>query len=429
MQLIIIVTVLLLGLYMAWNIGANDFANSMADAVGSGSISIRGAIILGSICEFAGSTLVGAHVTDTIRKGIVDTAHFATFPHLLILGMFCALLSTALWLNIATRMGMPVSTTHAIVGAVAGLGLVSIGCEAVRWIKIGQIVISWFISPLFGGLLSFILFKLITHYILGQKNPVSRAVRYAPAVVFLVTAVVAFSSLYQGLDQVLKNTRFQVTNTSVAIMAVVVALLFAFLSRFPIKRFLKGNEDRSLGEQLQIIEKIFAPLVVITSCSVAFAHGANDVANAMGPVAAVLEILRTGAVEMRVQVPFWILAMGGCGIVLGLSTFGYRVMATIGTKITQLTPSRGVAADIATTVTVLGCSLLKLPVSTTHTIVGAIIGVGMARGLGAINRRVTRDIFGSWLITVPVSGVLTAGLFLLARLLHLDILVRQAISR
>jgi PiT family inorganic phosphate transporter len=170
-------------------------------------------------------------------------------------------------------------------------------------------------------------------------------------------------------------------------------------------------------------------LVVITSCSVAFAHGANDVANAMGPVAAVLEILRTGAVEMRVQVPFWILAMGGCGIVLGLSTFGYRVMATIGTKITQLTPSRGVAADIATTVTVLGSSLLKLPVSTTHTIVGAIIGVGMARGLGAINRRVTRDIFGSWLITVPVSGVLTAGLFLLARLLHLDILVRQAISR
>jgi PiT family inorganic phosphate transporter len=343
--------------------------------------------------------------------------------------MFCALLSTALWLNIATRMGMPVSTTHAIVGAVAGLGLVSIGWEAVQWIKIGQIVISWFISPLFGGLLSFILFKLITHYILGQKNPVSRAVRYAPAVVFLVTAVVAFSSLYQGLDQVLKNTRFQVTNTSVAIMAVVVALLFAFLSRFPIKRFLKGNEDRSLGEQLQIIEKIFAPLVVITSCGVAFAHGANDVANAMGPVAAVLEILRTGAVEMRVQVPFWILAMGGCGIVLGLSTFGYRVMATIGTKITQLTPSRGVAADIATTVTVLGCSLLKLPVSTTHTIVGAIIGVGMARGLGAINRRVTRDIFGSWLITVPVSGVLTAGLFLLARLLHLDILVRQAISR
>jgi PiT family inorganic phosphate transporter len=199
MQLIIIVTVLLLGLYMAWNIGANDFANSMADAVGSGSISIRGAIILGSICELAGSTLVGAHVTDTIRKGIVDPAHFATFPHLLILGMFCALLGTAIWMNIATRMGMPVSTTHAIVGAVAGLGLVSIGWEAVQWIKIGQIVISWFISPLFGGLLSFILFKLITHYILGQKNPVSSAVRYAPAIVFLVTAVVAFYSLYQCL--------------------------------------------------------------------------------------------------------------------------------------------------------------------------------------------------------------------------------------
>ena len=182
-----------------------------------------------------------------------------------------------------------------------------------------------------------------------------------------------------------------------------------------------------MGDQLQIVERIFAPLVVITSCSVAFAHGANDVANAMGPVAAVLEIVRTGTVQMRVQVPFWILALGGCGIVLGLSTFGYRVMTTIGTKITQLTPSRGVAADIATAVTVLGCSLLKLPVSTTHTIVGAIIGIGMARGLGAINRRVTRDIFGSWLITVPASGLLSAGLFFLARLFQLEALVRQAI--
>ena len=195
MQLIIIVSVLLLGLYMAWNIGANDFANSMADAVGSKAISIRGAIILGSICELAGSTLVGAHVTDTIRKGIVDPAHFAPFPHLLILGMFCALLGTAIWLNIATWMGMPVSTTHAIVGAVAGLGLVSIGWEAVQWIKIGQIVLSWFISPTFGGVLSFSLFKLITHHILGQKNPVASAVRYAPVVVFLVI-VVAVSHLF-----------------------------------------------------------------------------------------------------------------------------------------------------------------------------------------------------------------------------------------
>lgn len=428
-QLIIIVAVLLLGFYMAWNIGANDFANSMGDAVGSRSISIPGAIILGSICEFAGSTLVGVHVTDTIRKGIVDPSHFSAFPRLLILGMFCALLGTALWLNLATWMGMPVSTTHAIVSAVAGLGLVSVGWSSVQWSKMGQIVLSWFISPVSGGLISFLLFKLIVRFILGQKKPVASAVRYTPAVVFLVAAVVTFSAMYKSLGHVLKNTPFWGTNTSAAILAMVIAVLFTLLSRLLIARFLKGNENRPLGEQLQTIEKIFAPLVVITSCSVAFAHGANDVANAIGPVAAILKILRTGDVEMSPQVPFWVLALGGAGIVVGLATFGYRVMATIGTKITQLTPSRGVAADLATAFTVLGCSLLKLPVSTTHTIVGAIVGVGLARGLGAINQKVTRDIFGSWLITVPASGFLTAGLFLLGRLFHLDTLISQAISR
>ncbi len=429
MQPIIIGSVLALGLYMAWNIGANDFANAMGAAVGSRAISIRGAIILSSLCEIAGSTLVGVHVTDTVRRGIVDPAHFSAFPYLLVLGMACVLLGTAIWLNVATWMGVPVSTTHAIVGAVAGFGLVAVGWASVRWFKIGQIVLSWFISPFLGGLLSFVLFKLIVHFILGQSKPVASAVRYTPAVVFLVVAVVVFSSMYKSLGHMLINTRFPLTNLVAAFIAVAVALLVAFLSRFPIARLLKGNENQSLGDQLRIIEKIFAPLVVVTSCSVAFAHGTNDVANAIGPVAVVIDVLRTSSVEIGSRVPFWILAFGGCGIVAGLCTFGYRVMATIGTKITQLTPSRGVAADVATAITVLGCSLLKLPVSTTHTIVGAIIGVGLARGLGAINRKVTRDIFGSWLITVPASGLLTAGLFLLSRFFHLDDLISHALVR
>jgi PiT family inorganic phosphate transporter len=427
MQLALIAVTLALGLYMAWNIGANDFANSMGDAVGSRSVSIRFAVVLGTVCEFAGSTLVGSHVADTVRKGIVDPAFFAPYPELLVLGMLCALLGTALWLNIATWLGMPVSTTHGIVGAVAGLGVVAIGWLAVEWVRIAGIVASWFISPVLGGLLAFLLFKAITALILAHEKPLVRAVHYAPLVVFLVAAVVVFSTLYKSMGPLLRKVRFMPPDVLAVVAALAAAGMLALLSRFFIARYLRGNEGKSLSEQLQRIERVFAPLVVLTSSSVAFAHGANDVANAIGPVAAIFDVYRTGTVAASARVPLWILAFGGFGIVLGLATFGYRVMDTIGTRITQLTPSRGVAADLATVSTVLACSLLKLPVSTTHTIVGAIIGVGLARGLGAVNRKVTRDIFGSWLITVPASALMTAGLYLLARLLHLEVFIRQAL--
>jgi len=429
MQPALIAVTLALGLYMAWNIGANDFANSMGDAVGSGSVSIRFAVVLGAICEFAGSTLVGSHVADTVRKGIVDPSYFTSSPELLVLGMLCALLATALWLNIATWMGMPVSTTHGIVGAVAGLGVAAIGWSSVEWGRIATIVASWFISPALGGLLAFLLFKAITALILAQEKPLARAVQYAPLVVFLVAAVVAFSTLYRSLDPFLRKVRFMPPDILAVLAALVAAGLLSLLSRFLIARYLRGDEDKPLSEQLRRIERAFAPLVVLTSSSVAFAHGANDVANAIGPVAAIFDVFKTGSVAASAHVPLWILAFGGFGIVLGLATFGYRVMYTIGTRITQLTPSRGVAADLATVSTVLACCLLKLPVSTTHTIVGAIIGVGLARGLGAVNRKVTRDIFGSWLITVPAAALMTAGLYLLARLLHLEAFIRQALPR
>jgi PiT family inorganic phosphate transporter len=429
MHLALIAVTLALGLYMAWNIGANDFANSMGDAVGSRSVSIRFAVVLGAICEFAGSTLVGSHVADTVRKGIVDPTYFASTPELLVLGMLCALLGTALWMNIATWLGMPVSTTHGIVGAVAGLGVAAIGWYSVEWGRIATIVASWFISPVLGGLLAFLLFKAITALILGQEKPLVRAVQFAPLVVFLVAAVVVFSTLYKSLDPFLRKVRFMPPAILAVLAALVVAALLALLSRFLIARYLRGNEDNSLSEQLRRIERVFAPLVVLTSSSVAFAHGANDVANSIGPVAAIFDVFKTGTVAVSAHVPLWILAFGGIGIVLGLATFGYRVMYTIGTRITQLTPSRGVAADLATVSTVLTCSLLKLPVSTTHTIVGAIIGIGLARGLGAVNRKVIRDIFGSWLITVPAAALVTVGLYLLARLLHLEGFIRQVLPR
>lgn len=425
MELIILATAAL-GLYMAWTIGANDFANSMGDAVGSGAITIRQAVVLGAICELAGSILVGAHVTDTVRKGIVSPEHLQAVPELLALGMICALLASALWLHIATWWGMPVSTTHSIVGAVAGFGVVAAGWSSVEWGKMGEIVASWVISPIAGGVLAYTVFKLISHLILGRERPLEAAVRFAPAAVFAVVAVVTSSILFRGLDHLLKRHDIVISDPAAVLITCGVGLVCAVVSRLLISRYLRGNEHLPLTEQLRLVERVFTPMVALTSCSVAFAHGANDVANAIGPVAAIIDILRTGSVQMKVFVPLWILLLGGFGIILGLSTYGYKVLRTIGTRITQLTPSRGVAADLATVTTVLVCTRMKLPVSTTHTIVGAIIGIGFARGLGAINGKVTRDIFNSWFVTVPASALMTIGLFLAGRGLHLDAVIRNA---
>lgn len=426
MELIIIGGTVLLGLYMAWTIGANDFANSMGDAVGSKAIKIWQAVILGALCEFAGSTLVGAHVTDTVRKGIVDPNLLAGSPELFAYGMICCLLASALWLHIATWWGMPVSTTHSIVGAVAGFGIVAVGWKAVAWWKMGEIVASWFISPIAGGVIAYLLFKLTTRLILGRDRPLVAAVRNAPFFVFLTAFIVSTSTLYRGLNQVFQKHHINLTDRLSLVLAAAIAIVCAVISKFFISRYLRGNERKPLDEQLHMVERIFTPLVVITSCSVAFAHGANDVANAVGPLAAVVDVVRTGTVKMSVAVPIWVLALGGVGIVLGLGTYGHKVLATIGTKITQLTPSRGVAADLGVATTVLVCSRMKLPVSTTHTIVGAVIGVGLARGLSAVNREVTRDIFNSWFVTVPAAGLLTVVLFLAGRAVGVDQLIRQA---
>ena len=425
----------LLGLYMAWTIGANDVANSMADAVGSKSVTVRNAIILAGICEFAGAVLVGSHVTQTVRQGIVDPVALTSLPGLtaqegvalLALGMMAALLAAAIWLHIATWFGMPVSTTHSIVGAVAGFGVVAAGWSAVHWGKLGQIVASWFISPVAGAILAFIIFKYVSKFILGCERPARAAVRMTPPLVFFLVGVVVLAIRYKGLKHVMKgkeDASWLSGNQGALLIAVVLGIVGAIVSRALISRKLRAHFRIPLAGQLESVERTFAPLVVLTSCTVAFAHGANDVANAVGPLAAVAEILRTGKVEPTVAVPLWILAIGGLGIVLGLATYGYRVMLMVGSKITVLTPSRGVAADMAALTTVLTCSLMGLPVSTTHTLVGAILGVALARGHGSVNKRVTRNIFGSWLITVPAAALLAIVFFLLGKLFLLDHIVR-----
>ncbi|MCK4283458.1 MAG: inorganic phosphate transporter [Candidatus Brocadiae bacterium] len=419
MAFIVIGIAVLLGLYMAWGIGANDVANSMADAVGSRAITIKRAVIAAGICEFAGALLVGSHVTDTVRKGIVSTEQLAGSPETLVIGMACALLAAAVWLHVATWMGVPVSTTHSIIGAVAGFGVVAAGWGAVHWGKIGQIVASWFISPVAGGILAFIIFKLISRSILGRERPARAAIKVTPYIVFFAVVVVVLATVYKGLQHIVAERAAWLSGHVAVLLSLGIGLAAALVARILLKRYLSGRDRLSWADQVELVERVFAPLVVITSCSVAFAHGANDVANAVGPLAAVVDIVRSGTVQMKVHVPAWILALGGAGIVLGLATYGYRVMHTVGTKITQITPSRGVAADIAATTTVLICTRLKLPVSTTHTLVGAIMGIGLARGLGAVNKRVARDIFTSWLITVPAAALLSIVFFLVARLLLL----------
>lgn len=429
MVVFFIIFTVLLGLYMAWTIGANDVANSMADAVGSESCTIRQAVIAAGVCEFAGAVLVGAHVTDTVRKGIVDTNALTSLPHmtdaqgaaLFVLGMMSALMAAAIWLHIATLFGMPVSTTHSIVGAVAGFGIVAAGWGAVHWGKMGQIVASWFISPIFGGMFSFILFKLVSRLILGHDRPTHAATRFTPYLVFFTFFIVVAAIVFKGLKHLIAEDKVIWLTDSVALtIAVTIGVLMALLSKVYLSRSLKKYFRVPLSEQLERVERVFAPLVFMTSCTVAFAHGANDVANAVGPLAAVVEIFRSGNVQMKVQVPTWVLMLGGGGIVIGLAMYGYRVMTTVGKKITIITPSRGLAADIAAMTTVLICSRLKLPVSTTHTLVGAIIGVAFARGHGAVNKDVTRNILGSWLITVPAAALLAVILFLLGRTILMD---------
>lgn len=415
----------LLGLYLAWNIGGNDFANSMGDAVGSRAITVGRAVVLGGLSELLGSILAGSHVTHTVRGGIVDPSGFAPCPEMFALGMMSALFGTALWLHVATWMGVPVSTTHAIVGGVAGFGLAAAGWHAVSWAKMGSIVASWVVSPVCGAVVAFLCFKVIVKVILGTPQPLEAAQRYGPGIVFVVVGV----ALGSVLSKTPSHSALAVLSSNAWVASAGtcgVAGVCALATRLLLARKVARYRRVALRHQLVLVEGVFAPLVVLTSCSVAFAHGANDVANAVGPVSGVLLVLKSGAVRADAPVPWWLMTLGGCGIVVGLATYGYRVMQTVGTKITQLTPSRGVAADVAASTTVMACTLLGLPVSTTHVIVGAIVGVGFARGLGAVDRRVVRHIVASWLVTVPVAGLLTALLFLLGQAVGLPQVIRAS---
>ena len=466
-EIVLLGLALLFGFYMAWSVGANDVANAMGTSVGSGALTLKQAVMLAAILEFSGAFFVGSHVSETVRKGIIDTQSFNDQPMLLAYGMLAAMLAAAAWLQFASYYGWPISTTHSIVGAIIGFGVVVGGPSAVHWEKVGAITSSWVISPVLSGTIAFFLFSFIRRQVFDSAAPVLKAKQLTPYLVFFVFSILSLVMVFKGL----KNLHLDLPLTQALLMACGIGLAAAVVSHFLVKNIPEipdeaetlppswslsiglGRADKNLKKALessngdmqseledilekvskmreevkqkvdsekevvtyQKVERIFIYLQILSAGFVAFAHGANDVANAIGPLAAVINIVQTGAVSMKSAVPTWVLALGGIGIIVGLATWGWRVIETVGKRITDLTPSRGFSAEFSAAITIVLASKLGIPISTTHTLVGAVLGVGMARGLEALNLRTVRDIVISWVVTIPVGAVLTILLFYIFR--------------
>ncbi|WP_049631725.1 inorganic phosphate transporter [Cellvibrio sp. pealriver] len=398
------------GLFMAWGIGANDVSNAMGTSVGSRALTMKQAILIAMVFEFAGAYLAGGEVTETIRSGIVELDVMTSHPDLFVFGMLSSLLAAGTWLLIASILGWPVSTTHSIVGAIIGFAAVGISVDAVQWGQVWGIVGSWVTSPLVAGILSFWIFRSVQHLILDTEDPFANAKRYIPFYMFAVGFFLSMVTILKGLKYVLKEHHLEFSFIQAMMIAAVIGLIVAGIGMYLLSRITQ-DAAADKNNRFSSVERVFGVLMIFTACSMAFAHGSNDVANAVGPMAAVISVIQSGAVSAKAAVAPWVLLLGGIGIVVGLATYGYKVMQTIGKKITELTPSRGFAAEMAAAATVVIASGIGLPISTTHTLVGAVLGVGLARGIGALNLRVIGGIFASWLITLPAGAGLSILFF------------------
>lgn len=458
---------LCLGFYMAWNIGANDVANAMGTSVGSKALTLKKAVILAAVLEFSGAFFVGSSVSETIQHGIINPSLFSNAPLDFVYGMLGALLATGVLLQLASYFGLPISTTHAIVGAVLGFGLIAGGPDAIQWHVIWEIAASWVLSPVLSAIMSYLIFSLIQRKVFYALDPLAASRRLAPFFVFLCFAVLSWSLFYDGLvDLHLDLTLSGSIALALACGSLASFIAYRLVQRSPqialqsasdflpeqavglekalhhLQRVYLSNKSSAVREkvaaalghvrdltllakksspfvssrtQYQGVEKIFVSLQILSACLVAFAHGANDVANAIGPVNAVLVVLKSNTVDTHTVIPSWLLALGGAGIVIGLATWGWRVIETIGSKITELTPTRGFSAEFGAATTILAASKLGLPISTTHALVGAVFGVGMARGLQALNLKTLSDILISWLVTIPLCAAFSVAIFLFLR--------------
>jgi PiT family inorganic phosphate transporter len=489
MDIFVISIVALMGLYMAWNIGANDVANAMGTSVGSGALTLRNAVILAAIFEFAGAAIVGSNVSETVRKGMFDPSQLnILYPgqghYVLACGMIAALLAAGTWLLIATWLHWPVSTTHSIVGAVVGFGVLSLGFEGIKWSKVGLISAGWIVSPLISGTISYLLFGVLLRTVFFKRDPVSAARRIAPWLAMVTMFVMTGMTAYKGLKPLWGRWGFDKDSPTFTLFVLVTACALGIAGFLITKRLMRnyqrpdsesegGNpmldadvsrsinkalkhlrrvrnnanedmqqqatellvevekmQDTSLAHvqtntdsaELRQVEKIFVVLQILTACFVAFAHGANDVANAIGPLSSAFQAISEGAIQAKSTTPLWALLLGGVGIVFGLATWGWKVIKTVGERITELTPSRGFCAEFGAAITILLCSVLPigLPISTTHTLVGAVLGVGLARGINALNLRTMRDIVAGWAITIPAGAVLSMLFYVLLKMIFID---------
>ena len=404
---VLLILACIFGFFMAWGIGANDVANAMGTSVGARALTVAQAILVACIFEFAGAYLAGGEVTATIREGIIDATIIGETPELLVFGMLASLLAAGVWLLIASYFGWPVSTTHSIVGAIVGFAAVGIGVDAIQWPKVASIAASWVISPVIAGTISFLLFTSVKKLILQTENPFMSAKRYVPFYMFLTAFLVSMVTFVKGL----KHVGVSLTTSQSIAWSLVFALIVALIGTLLLQRVDNTTREKN-GAMFDGVERIFAILMVLTACAMAFAHGSNDVANAIGPLAAIVSVIQSGGeIAAKSLVPPWILLIGASGIVIGLAMLGFRVMMTVGRAITELTPSRGFAAELAAAGTVVIASGTGLPISTTHTLVGAVLGVGLARGIGAINLSVVGKIILSWIVTLPVGAGLSILFF------------------
>lgn len=399
---IIVAITAVFGFIMAFGIGANDVANAMGTSVGSGTITAKQAVYIALVFEFIGAYLAGGEVAETIKSGVIASDAFVGQPDVLILGMMSSLFAAGLWLLIASQKGWPVSTTHTIIGAIVGFACITIGAEAVQWSQFGGIVGSWFVTPVIAGAVAFGIFISTQKLIFDTETPLINAQKYAPYYAGLTVFIICMVTVNKGL----KHVGLDLSGIQTFIIALIAAL-FAVIASFVYLR------SRSFVSRLENngfvgVEKVFNLLMLITACAMAFAHGSNDVANAIGPLAAVVSIVdHGGVIEGKTIMAPWILPLGAIGIAAGLAIMGHKVMSTIGTGITDLTPSRGFAAQFACAITVVLASGTGLPISTTQTLVGAVLGVGFARGIAALNLGVIRNIVASWVITLPAGAVLS----------------------
>jgi PiT family inorganic phosphate transporter len=406
-EYLILITGFIFGFYMAWNIGANDVANAMAPAVGAKAITIRQAVFIAGILNIVGATFIGSHVTNTIRKGIVSTDVMSD-PHVALAGALAAMLAAALWVSFATWRSLPVSTTHAIVGAMIGFGIMAGGFSVINWGNLVAVVLSWVISPVLSLIIGFVMFKIIVKVILSKEEVFERSIQASPYFIGIAMFVVALSFVFKTP----LGEKFSISMPMALMIAFVLAAISGYIGKVLLKRFLKGT-DKSNGA-----EEVFRRIQIGTACYVALAQGANDVANAIGPLAVVYFIVKTGNIGGTVPVPIFLLLFGGVGIACGISMAGKRVMTTMGTKITSLTNSRGFAVSFSAATTVLLASKLGLPVSTTHAAVGGVMGVGLARGLEAVNFKIIFQIMIYWVLTVPAAAITSMIIFKIIRIFY-----------